>query len=383
MHPFVPSKKPDRVVALDALRGLALLGILLANVPYSPVSGALDEFAEAGFHLFIDKKFIAIFSILFGLGCRMQLKMAERSGISFRPYFFRRMLLLLIIGCIHAYLFWFGDILRDYAIAGMLLLLIYKWSPKKLLLLGVAISVLGSGIVYVLNALLEIQRYDYDTEIVLEHLMTGSYLRYLEINATIDPFMNFVQDKPIALVFCAGNMLIGFALGQLDFFSEPKSQEARAWLIAFGSTAGLGCSFLFWKITSGKLELTPELAWLPTIIVAGVILQSLFYISLFMWLFEKTKCGNFLEIFAPLGRMALTNYICQTFFYLLVFFHATNGLKLHGRTSVSGAYLLAVIFFILQVLASRWWLKRHAQGPVEQIWKKMAYASIKRRPQAV
>ncbi|KIC93851.1 DUF418 domain-containing protein [Flavihumibacter solisilvae] len=382
MPEFHPSSKPERIEVIDALRGLALLGILLANVPYSSEATAVDAATKAGFHLLIDKKFITIFSMLFGFGSFIQFQRATENGIAFRPYFFRRMLLLFLIGCVHAYLFWFGDILRDYAICGMALLLVYRWPAKKQLIAGATITVIATGTIYILNGILEPQ-YSYDRSLILVHPTTLSYLQYLEINMTIDPFVNFIQDKPITLAFCFGNMLLGFSLARLGFFQYTKQfRKVRRKLILFGATVGLLCSYLYWLVTTGKLELTPALAWLPLVIVAGMVLQSLFYISLFIELSERSAWTKLLLLFAPIGRMALTNYLLQTVFYLLVFFHWTNGLKLFGHISISQSYLLAVAFFILQAILSNFWLRYHRQGPVEKLWKKMAYSFQKNRVQA-
>jgi len=79
-----------------------------------------------------------------------------------------------------------------------------------------------------------------------------------------------------------------------------------------------------------------------------------------------------LSIFAPVGKMALTNYLFQTLFYLLLFFH-WGGLKLYGRLTITETYAVAVGLFTLQVLFSSWWMKRHEQGPVENVWKKLSY----------
>ena len=144
MDTFQPIQKFDRVRVVDALRGFALFAILFANVPFTEnadiiyktrtfvlASPGTDKVLDGILHLLIDKKFVAIFSILFGFGFYVQLKRAEERGIAFKKYFLIRMLLLLTIACIHAYFLWFGDIIRDYAICGMLVLLVYKWSPKK------------------------------------------------------------------------------------------------------------------------------------------------------------------------------------------------------------------------------------------------------------
>src|SRR5262245_42715353 len=122
MKDFAPVKIQERVQVVDALRGLALLGILLANVPYLDAAAQTsvpDKVVKAIFHLFIDKKFITIFSILFGFGFYVQLKRAEEKFVDFQSYYIKRLLLLLLIGCLHAYLLWYGDIIRDYAICGI------------------------------------------------------------------------------------------------------------------------------------------------------------------------------------------------------------------------------------------------------------------------
>jgi uncharacterized protein len=195
MDTFQPIQKYDRVRVVDALRGFALFAILLANVPFAGnadviyktrifvlASPGTDKLLDGIFHLLIDKKFVAIFSILFGFGFYVQLKRAEERGIAFRKYFLIRMVLLLTIACIHAYFLWFGDIIRDYAVCGMLVLLVYKWSPKKILITGLLFAVLGTAIVFILNGAIGVS-YPFDTSIVNEYPITTSYWRYLQINA--------------------------------------------------------------------------------------------------------------------------------------------------------------------------------------------------------
>ena len=198
MNLLQPIKQQDRLAVVDSLRGLALLGILLANIPFQAensnnvygssqhlvASQYLDSLLQTLVSLLIDKKFITIFSILFGFGFYIQVKRAEEKGINFKWYYLRRMFVLFIIGCIHAYFFWFGDIIRDYAICGMLLLLIYKWRAKKILITGIIFTVFITGLIFILNGALGVPNYRYDTAIIDEHPITGSYWRYLQINAT-------------------------------------------------------------------------------------------------------------------------------------------------------------------------------------------------------
>ena len=386
MDTFQPIQKIDRVRVVDALRGFALFAILLANVPFTENADIIyktrtfvlgnqgtDKMLEGIFHLLIDKKFVAIFSILFGFGFYVQLRRAEERGIAFKKYFLIRMLLLLTIACIHAYFLWFGDIIRDYAICGMLVLLVYKWSPKKILITGLLFAVLGTAIVFILNGVIGVS-YTFDTSIVNEHPVTTSYWRYLQINARIDPFRNFIQDSPITLVFAFGCMLVGFAMAKSGFFHEQKKfRKTTKRLIGLGLLFGLVCSYLFWMISIGKLELTPALIWLPVVIVAGLFLQSLSYISVFVKLYQYNWFKKLVLPFEFVGRMALTNYIMQSIFYMLIFFHCTNGLRLYGRITMTETYLVAVVFFIVQVIFSKWWLKNRSQGPIEFLWKSLAY----------
>lgn len=364
----------NRLPVVDALRGLALFGILIANIPVSPHD---ENILSLAVQLFIDKKFITIFSILFGFGFYMQLIHAGERRMNFRSYFMIRMLILLLIGCMHAYLLWFGDIIRDYAICGMFLLLIYKWSVKRIIIIAIVFNVVLTGFVFIANGALGLQEYGYDTAIVREHPVATSYTRYLFINSRIDPFVNFVQDSPLTLVFCFGNMLIGLAMAKAGLFQRPvqfnRMLKSFIWL---GATVGIACSYLFVLVSSGKLELDIPLIWLPFIIVSGMLLQSLFYISAFIKLFQLPGWQKFLGLFIPVGRMALTNYLLQTVFYLLFFFHWTHGLALYGKLNLVQTYLAAVILFSIQVLISRWWMKHHEHGPVEYVWKRLVYRTF-------
>lgn len=379
-----PLENKKRSESVDALRGLALFGILLANVPFAEnvgtnaLTGRLDTTLNFLFHLLIEKKFITIFSILFGFGFYIQMKKADEAGINFRPYYSKRMLILFLLGCIHAYLLWFGDIIRDYALCGILLLFVYKWSSKKILITGIVFSVFLTATVFIVNSALGPQ-YSYDTSIVRDHPITNSYWQYLWINARIDPIVNFLQDSPITLVFCFGNMLLGFWMAKAGFFQQPdKFKSSRKRMILIGLLIGLSASYLFWLVTSGKLELTPALLWLPFVIVAGMVLQSLFYISAFISLFQSIRWKKVLSVFIPVGKMSLTNYLFQTILYLLVFFHWTHGLQLFGRISMTETYPIAILFFGMQVVFSKTWLKYHDQGPVEAIWKNLSYKFSKK-----
>lgn len=376
MKTFKPTTK-SRIEVVDALRGFALLGVLLANVPYSgdpSIASVFDGALSFLSDLLISKKFITIFSILFGFGFYIQMSRAEKSGVHFKSYFLKRMALLFLIGTIHCFVLWDGDIIMSYAFGGIFLLLIRNWSIKKLIVLAVIFNVLLTGIVFIGNSALEWQVYDYDYGLALVQPTTTSYLEYLRVNAIMAPWLNFFKDMPITLIYTFGNMLIGVILGKSDFFRLPeKLKKITNGMILLGFTVGLMASYFFHLVMVGELELDIPLLWVPFVLAAGMILQALGYIALFVRLYQNGFFNKMLKGFKYVGKTALSNYISQSVFYLFVFFHCTNGLMLFGKVSRAETYIIAMLFFILQSILSHLWLKKHGQGPIEFWWKKMSY----------
>jgi uncharacterized protein len=169
-------------------------------------------------------------------------------------------------------------------------------------------------------------------------------------------------------------MLIGLLIGKSGFFAKPtRFSKVTKWVIITGSTIGLLCSYLCWLVTTGQLELTPTLLWLPFVIVIGLLLQSLFYIAAFVKLFQQPAFKKIVLLFVAVGQMALSNYLLQTVFYLLFFSHWAHGLQLYGKITLTETYLAVILLFGLQIIFSNWWLRSHRQGPVEYVWKKLSY----------
>ena len=380
MKTFQPITKNIRIKVVDALRGFALLGVLLANIPYGGeplVAHPIDDSLRFLTNLLISKKFITIFSILFGFGFYIQMIRAQQKGVAFKNYFLKRMGLLFLIGIIHCFGIWNGDIIMSYAFGGIFLLLLRNWSVKKLLLLAVLFNVILTGIVFIGNSALGWGVYNYDYNLALIHPMTNSFLEYLEINAIMAPWLNFQQDMPLTLVYTFGNMLIGMILGKIDFFKSPSRLKKTAnFLIVVGFTFGLVCSYFFHQVTTGVIELDIPLLWVPFVLAAGMILQSLGYIALFVRLYQKNWGMSLLSKFRFVGKTALSNYIFQSVFYLFVFYHCTNAFQLFGKISLAATFGLALLFFIAQSIMSHLWLKNRQQGPLEYVWKKLSYKNF-------
>ena len=144
-------------------------------------------------------------------------------------------------------------------------------------------------------------------------------------------------------------------------------------MILLGFTVGLTASYFFHLVMSGELELDIPLLWVPFVIAAGMVLQALGYIALFVHLYQKGFFKKMLQWFKYVGKTALSNYIFQSVFYLVVFFHCTNMFQLFGKLSYAETLMIALLFFIFQSVISYLWLKRRDQGPLEYLWKKMSY----------
>lgn len=286
------------------------------------------------------------------------------------------MVLLFIIGCIHSYGIWNGDIIMTYALGGLLLLPVRKWTLKKLLLLAILFNVLLTGFFFIANSAFGWQVYDYDYALDKEYPVTPSFARYLVINFIMNPWTNFFKDMPITIVFTFGNMLIGFILGKISFFHfKANSKKLAYYFIVFGGTIGLIASYVYHKVTVGELELDLPLLWVPFLIAGGMILQSLFYISLFLFLYQSIRTKKILSVFSFVGRAPLSNYILLSVFYLLLFYHCTHLFQLFGKITRGQTYLIGVSIFVLQTILSYFWQKRYSQGPLEYVWKKISYKS--------
>lgn len=371
------SVQNSRLMAVDALRGISLFFILISNIPFAEnidhqaLLKSMDGGMYTAWSILVSRKFITIFSILFGFG--FYVLMERTSGSSnFRKYFLIRMGLLFTIGFIHGYLFWFGDIIRTYALCGILLLFIYHWSNRKLLITGLLLSILITGIIFIGNASMGWQQYSYDTRIAAEHPVTTSIARYLFVNFRIDPWTNFLQDMPLTISFCMGNIILGYLLGRIGFFQNtsavPFLRGNRPWVYLL---VGIGFSTVFHLVNKGYIELSLPLIWLPFVIIAGMMFQSLAYMTLLLRFFQSNRSPIFTSSVAAVGKMPLTNYLLQTFWYHLLFFHALSPLALYGKIGITATFGLALILFAMQILISKWWLRHYQSGPIEYAWRKL------------
>ena len=388
---------------LDALRGLALLGILLANINDWSGWGSLrdpQKFALAGQAIaraydflvaaLIEGKFYTIFSFLFGLGFSLQLARLERRGADGVAIYRRRLLILLMFGLAHMLLIWEGDILTLYALLGMLLPFARGWSDRRLIATAIVLILLpipGFALVHAANG-------DPDAGLIEvgERLFTAlggdnaqavmwrtreDWSSYFSFVLSGPPFRigGFFESWRIPKVM--GIMLIGLWTGRRLVAGTLLEDRAMLKRIA---TAGLliGVPVNLIYATMGGLEQDGFGAGLTTttLYAIGVVPLGLSYAACFALLWPKAKV--FLGLLAAPGRMALTNYLLHSLLGVAIFYGIGFGLM--AKLPPPGFIAIAFGIFSAQLVLSRWWLSHHAQGPMEALWRRLTYGTRENRP---
>lgn len=401
-----PIPQSKRIIDLDVLRGIALFGILVVNLqlfahPFFTLmidSGLFQEWynraASSFIHIFFEGKFITLFSFLFGIGFYIFAQRLKLKEMSFYPVFLRRMGLLFIIGFLHAWLLWAGDILVPYAIGGVLLMLFFKRTDKTI---KVWIGVLIGGMMLFFIALSLLIMFAMNIPEVAEN-MTEQFQQqkqeytalvqrgydahasgsYTEIMAYRSEERGFVWlgmlFSSAGLAYILAIFLFGLYIGRKGILDNPQQFRdyfTQKW--KRNMLIGLPFSLLY-AITYSFLDPISFNTWyvihLITFLI-GTPLLCFAYVGLIIKMLQKAKENHFLTQFAPVGRMALTNYLMQSIICTTIF--SGYGFGLFGKLAPWMVLPVAVIIFALQVWFSRWYLTQFKMGPLERLWRMGTY----------
>ena len=399
-HRLTPAGAGERIALIDVVRGFALYGVLLANLIWIAHDGAVtpaqvaglptaavDHVVRLGVEFFIDWKFYTLFSFLFGLGFSVQLMRGERRGASVLPVYLRRLTVLFAFGLVHAYLIWYGDILHHYALLGFLLILTRKWSDRALLGMGIGLGVVLPAAIVIGRGLLspsEPRAGPDPAELqVLEArfraFTSGSYAVSFRENARY--VMSF-WTSGFALQFLPailGKFLLGFYAGRRRLLEQPELHLALFQrLLVWGLLVGLiGNALWVWttELTeSGHLASTSGWVLAAQVpIYLGLIAMAGFYLSCLVLLWRRPEWRSRLAWLAPVGQMALTNYLMHSVIYLVLFYGF--GLALLGRVGAAACLALSLVVFAGQIMLSSWWLRRFRFGPAEWAWRSLTYGA--------
>jgi uncharacterized protein len=375
-----PVTLSERIHLLDALRGFALFGVLLANLPafVQPETTGIDQWTGAVSEILISTKFITLLSMLFGAGFYYQWKRLREQRTDFRSFYLKRMFWLFLIGSVHAHLLWFGDILRIYALSGALLLLFPLENDKIILRWSMVLVVPLTAIAFIAQGLTPYFSDNYPNgEEVARAFISGSYREVLAMNWAIDPIRHFLKDSVLTLTTTLGKMLLGVWLAHRGFFVNPSSliRTQKFWIWG-GLVLGLPSSITYWALRTGYFEIdSPLLLWVPFVVAGGLVLHAILYLTLFVRWFNRFQASRLATLLQNTGRMSLTNYLLQTVAGMGIFYGI--GLGLSGTVNHTGMLVYGLVFFALQMRMSDWWLKHRRMGPVEWIWRKLAYRKQK------
>lgn len=386
--PAPPSERHD---AIDALRGFALAGVLMANLGalslYTFLSepqkdalptAAFDLVAQDAMGVLVDGKAVTLFAILFGVGFALQLGRAgDKPGAV--PRFLRRVGVLLAIGLAHRYLVWWGDVLVMYAIVGALLVLFRRASDTVLLVGAFLLAVvLPPLLIPVVRPLLPgpTQREVFAS--ALHGLSNGGYLQMFRANAEVVAWSHRANWPLVG--FVGGRYLLGYWAGRRGLLQDvAKHRSLVVRLFQWGIVVGSAGSLL--QALQGPLRAgVPLLADGAGAMVLRMALRvtplalGIGYGAGFLLLFERPRGRELLGVFAPIGRMALTNYLAQSLLGVALFYGV--GLGIGPRFGVPGWWAAWAVIFGVQVVASRLWLRRFRFGPAEWAWRCLTYGAL-------
>lgn len=370
---WAPTAPGERYPQIDVLRGLALFGVLLVNIEtlfrvpllehiLSHKTGAsqADRIVAMLIASALEFKALTIFSFLFGVSIAIQAERSATRSVSTRSFLVRRMGWLFLMGTVHLFLVWNGDILALYAICGILLLPALNLPWPALVLIGAGAIVFPE----VVSLGLPLPAGKQAEELIgqaREVYGNGGFLsilkfRWHEAWALIVTLLRAILPRTVGLMY------LGMAAWRSGILREPEKHRGKLWM------------FLAVGLAFGAAVMA-----LPRVLVglsfSAPILVALAYTSaVLLWL--KPSRTTFLPGFRAIGQMALTNYLAQSFILSFVFYG--YGLGLFGRLGSSSAACIGVLLYALQIHFSKLWLARYRFGPFEWLWRSTAYG--KRQP---
>ena len=396
----------QRIVAIDLLRGFALLGILLMNsIAFAlPNAAYFNPLAYGGelwsnqllhglLHILADQKFMALFSLLFGASITMICKQMEAKTGGSAKYHYTRTWWLLVFGLLHSSFIWIGDVLSVYALVGFVLFFLRNWAPKLQFSLGLLIFFLPALAYLSFQSLIPTldqasqqaisQFWQPSAQALTEDIVRfrGPYSEQMAYRQDPLAASETTGDELIGLAFMinifarsAGMMLVGMALFSWGVLNAERSQQfyrRMAWIgLGFGlpiASLGLALSYYF----NWDWRYSVFIGNLPNLIATPLIAGG--YLALIM-LWSRSALWTGLQArMVTVGRTALTHYIAQSVISTFIFYGF--GLGLYGHLNRPAILLVVLAIWALQLLAAPWWLARFRYGPLEWLWRSLTYFS--------
>ncbi len=390
-----------RIPIIDIIRGVALFGIFMVNLPMM-ANGVLSmmgpsdisqlssiELILKQLNIFIFQgKFMPLFSMLFGYGFFLFFQKGEREGIDMKPLFRRRMFVLMLFGLLHIIFMWSGDILFYYALFGFILIAARNSTPKTLIILSVVVLVIPMGLLLMNAGLVSLASLSPEMEQSLK-LAENGYIIRSKVAANISETGSYFQIMVAriteylitmpSLLFIYLTSLSMFYLGayiaKKGIVAEIEKNLKLIKITAFvtlllGATANT-LSLLSFDPSQGAIFN----AWSSFWGSLGGVLFAIMYGASLILIYRKYHSAKIFNFLAAAGRMPLTNYLMQSFIVMLIIY--PFGMGMFGKLSGLDCLLLALGIYATQLLFSKWWLSRYQFGPLEKLWRILTYGNQK------
>ncbi len=388
MNTLTPVGNSERIISLDVIRGFSLLGIFVVNMisfhspflyldPYSWWHTPGDRALYPWIDIFIQSSFYPLFAMLFGYGLAIQYQRALDKGTSFYDFGIRRLVLLLVIGCIHAFFIWSGDILIDYALLGFVLLLFLRVSGKKLLTLGICLFVIPQlffSILLVLMTFTDPTGVTNFTDIVSLQNSVAAYGSggFAEIfkQRFHDWYLVHSPSNYLYIVLSIlPMMLIGAGAGKLQLLEQVKNHR-KTWIAVGISTFSIGA-----LVKSLPIVIESNFAYSYIQDFFGGPFLSVSYAAILSLLLLNEKIIKWSKPLSAVGKMSLTNYLLQSIIGTFLFY--SYGLGLYGEVTLTTGTFAAIGIYVIQIIFSEIWLSKFTFGPIEKVWRAASYGKGK------
>lgn len=391
--PPAPVGSSERVSELDVLRGFALLGVLLVHCyswpapPFLTTEAQFEAVASswqdqwAGFltqWLFYDKA-NTLFAFLFGVGFWVQMERMEARGGNFRAIYLRRLTILLAFGLLHLFTIWPFDILHLYALAGFALFALRKSSGRVLLIGGIILALGARPMFDLLFEAIGVSgpAFDlaYSDAAIMERQNVGSFGELVAVFAWL-PAVDFIASGMIVgwFFYALGRFMLGAYVARQGWLQRAAQllPRYRFWLLVT-LPLGLAGEFVAASLEFGSFAvLEPFVAAEGPLHTVSAPLLAVGYVCAIVLLFHS-RLSAVVRVFAPVGRMALTNYVMQGVALGFVLYKFDPALGLIGRIGPASLMAIGFVIFAAQILVSHLWLSRFAYGPLEWGWRALTY----------
>jgi uncharacterized protein len=377
-----PISENERINSIDTMRGFAILGIFLTNMlafhspmlylnPYVWWSTKSDQTIYSFIDFFVQASFYPLFALLFGFGLMIMRERSVSKGFNFTPIAIRRLSMLLVIGCIHAFFIWHGDILINYAILALIALLFFWMSGKALLLTGILTymipNILFGLLLFLATLVTPTNDYYHHDEAIksVESYQNGTFWEITGQRFYDWSQVNSIENSIILFFNIFPFLLIGAGISKLNLVrNNMQNKKAIKVLLLIFVIVGSLLKLLPFAVRNLFSEYIQDIFGGPLLAVS--------YALVIILLMEKHSAK--LQVFQAVGKLAISNYLFQSIVATLIFYN--YGLGLFSKISVGTGTLLAITIFLIQAYISTKWVRSYHYGPVEWIWRAFSYWKI-------